>query len=426
MPERFSEYTAKVCAKLRWKKVRPLVKEELEAHLAESGEARGSGEAAIAAMGSPEETGERLNGLYKPRVDAILLIGVGLLIALSALIVPIGEWILYTLGVLALGAAFVFIDVRRLLQRYGLYIFLAGALALVLVPLPFFTPVINGARRWLPANFAGSFPCICGMGAMLGDGRDVKRPLTILYILALTAIPCLAILVMPHFSMLVMFGFSMWAMYFRSKMPRAFVWWLPVIGLLLCILIAVQAEYRAQRLTALFYPWDLDPLGIGYYPRVIREAWISAEWLGPATLEPHVANLLFNNLSDSALAGFAAVAGKLPAYLVIALNALVVWRMLTLARRLQDRLSSIVSFGASALMALMSAIGILSNFGWLLSGGQPMFLSESGAYWLLQGACVSIVFALNMNRDYIHLSQGSKPDAESVRRRLRIRIEWTK
>ncbi len=425
MPERFSEYTEKVLAKLKWKKVRPLVKEELEAHLAESSEELGCDEAAIAAMGSPEEAGSRLNGLYKPRVDAILLIGVGLLMALALWVVPFGEWILYALGVLALGAAFALIDVRNLLQKHGLYIFLAGVLALVLVPMPLFTRVINGARRSLPAEFIGMFLCICGMGAMLGDGRDVKRPLTILRILALTAIPCLAILAMPHFAILVMFGFSMLAVYCRSKMPRAFVWGMFGIGLLLGYLIAIQGPYRVVRLTALFNPWALDPLGVGYYPHVIREAWRGFEWLGAATLKPYVASSL-TRFDEAQLALLAATAGKLPAYLAIALNALVVWRMLYLSLKLKDRLSSIVSFGASMLMAIMSGVGILGNFGLLLSGGHAMFINASGSYWLLQGTCASIVFALNLNRDYIRLSQGSKPDIEDARRRLRIRFEWTK
>ncbi len=139
MPERFSEYTEKVCALLRWKKVRPLVKEELEAHLCESSEehalagmgSQESEKAAIAAMGSPEEAGGRLNGLYKPRVDIILLIGTALLMALGALIVPLGEWALCALGVLALDAAFLLFDVRAFIQKYWLYIYLAGVAALV-------------------------------------------------------------------------------------------------------------------------------------------------------------------------------------------------------------------------------------------------------------------------------------------------------
>ena len=452
--ERFAEYTEKVFAKLKWKKVRPLVKEELEAHLAESsgelflsrncsGDAESplacgetsspdanrasfddeSDQAAITAMGQPEETGERLNGLYRPRVDVVLLVGVGLLMALALWVVPLGEWALCVLGVFALGSALLYFDVRQLLQKYALYIFLAGVLALVFIP--FFAPMINVARRWLPAEFAGVFLCICGMGAMLGDGRDVKHPRTILYILALTAIPCFILLGMPHFSMLVMFGLSMWTLYFRSKMPRAFVWGLLVMGLLFCLFLLFQAEYRLRRFDAILNPWALDPIGDGYLPYTISSAWQSAEWFGPATLHPEVARFL-SAAEDYQLTCLATSAGKLPAYLVIALNALVVWRMLHLSLKLKDRLSSIVSFGASALMAIMSGIGILSSFGWLLSGGNAMFINASATYWLLQGACVSVVFALNLNRDYIRLSQGSKPDIESARRRLRIRLEWTK
>ncbi len=423
--ERFSAYTDMVLAKLKWKKVRPLVKEELTAHLAESSDVYGSDDAAMAAMGSPEEAGSRLNGLYKPRVDVILLIGVGLLMALALWVVPLGEWAIYALGVLALGAAFAYLDVRNFLQKYGLYIFLAGVLALMLVPTPLFTRVINGARRSLPVEFVGMFLCICGMGAMLGDGRDVKHPLTILRILALTAIPCLAILVMPHFAILVMFGFSIWAVYCRSKMPRLFVWALLGLGLLLGPSLIVQTHFRFERFAYVFSSMVVEPSGAGYLPYAVSSAWRNAQWFGPAVLEHRIADIV-RYMKDYSLTYLATALGKLPAYLAIALNALVVWRMLYLSLKLKDRLSSIVSFGASVLMAIMSGVGILGNFGLLFSGGHAMFINASGSYWLLQGACAAIVFALNLNRDYIRLSQGSKPDVEDTRRRLRIRFEWTK
>ncbi len=258
---------------------------------------------------------------------------------------------------------------------------------------------------------------------MLGDGRDVKRPLTILHILALTAVPCLTIFVMPHFAMVVTLGLSMLAMYLRSRMPRAFVFTLLGFSLLFAALTIGSREYLIDRITAWFYPWRSDPRGAGYLTNVLIDTWRNSQWIGGTVPDVAAAPWFLNAYP---LAYFAAAAGKLPTYLAIALNALVVWRMLHISRRLQDRISSIVSFGASVLMAVMSGEGVLGSFGWLAFDGAAMFISASGAHWLLQGACVAIVFALNLNRDYIRLSQGSRPDTESVQRRLRIRFEWTK
>lgn len=425
--EQFNAYIEQVCAKLKWKKVHPLIREELLGHLAESCEERqseGMGTAesaalAAGAMGSAEETGAKLNALYKPRVDIPMLAALALLLFAAFFVMPPGRWAACCVALAALCAGFAAFDVRKYFGKLGNFIFLAGVAALLAVLL--FAPEINGAKRLLWLTFPGMLLSVIGIGAFLG-GRNVKSVQTIAAATAMALLASFLVMLQPHFTLLIILGVSLWAMSLKSGMPKPYVWALFGIAMLFVLIPIITTEYRLSRVSSWIDP-EPYKTGAGYMPSLIREAWRGAQWLGAST-RPVMRDLTASYILESyPLVGIVWRLGLAPAILVIAANGLLCWRMLTVSRKLADRLSSCVAFGLSMLLTLTAAFGVLGGFGLTPFNVPSLFLTSSGAYWLLQGLGVAVVFALNYNRDYIRLEQGGKMKDAKGSFRIRIKIE---
>lgn len=90
-PEPFREYVENVCGQIRWKKVRPAVAEELEAHLDDQRQAlmeEGASEEeavkeTLRQMGDPVSTGAQLDRVHRPKPQWAMLAAVGLLLVMG-------------------------------------------------------------------------------------------------------------------------------------------------------------------------------------------------------------------------------------------------------------------------------------------------------------------------------------------------------
>ena len=90
-PEPFREYVENVCGQIRWKKVRPAVAEELEAHLDDQRQAlmeEGASEEeavkeTLRQMGDPVSTGAQLDRVHRSKPQWAMLAAVGLLLVMG-------------------------------------------------------------------------------------------------------------------------------------------------------------------------------------------------------------------------------------------------------------------------------------------------------------------------------------------------------
>ena len=91
LPEPFREYVENVCGQIRWKKVRPAVAEELEAHLDDQRQAlmeEGASEEdavkeTLRQMGDPVDVGGQLDRVHRPKPQWAMLAAVGLLLVMG-------------------------------------------------------------------------------------------------------------------------------------------------------------------------------------------------------------------------------------------------------------------------------------------------------------------------------------------------------
>lgn len=91
LAEPFREYVENVCGQIRWKKVRPAVAEELEAHLDDQRQAlmeEGASEEdavkeTLRQMGDPVDVGGQLDRVHRPKPQRAMLAAVGLLLVMG-------------------------------------------------------------------------------------------------------------------------------------------------------------------------------------------------------------------------------------------------------------------------------------------------------------------------------------------------------
>lgn len=167
--EAFRRYTDTVCAQVRWKRVRPLIAQELSDHLEDQCEvyrAKGQEEASAAReslrqMGDPVALGAEFDRTHRPRSQwALLLLAAGILLLGFFLRVPLGlnggvlertDWLALGLS-FALCAGAYFLDVsflgRFALPLYGLTV-LGAYLAYFVVKFLSGTRWIHGGMLYL-------------------------------------------------------------------------------------------------------------------------------------------------------------------------------------------------------------------------------------------------------------------------------------
>lgn len=91
LPESFREYTEQICQQIRWKKVRPAVAEEIEAHLLDQQQAlmedgfseEEAAKETLRQMGDPVSTGAQLDRVHRPKAQWGLLRAVALLLLMG-------------------------------------------------------------------------------------------------------------------------------------------------------------------------------------------------------------------------------------------------------------------------------------------------------------------------------------------------------
>src|SRR5258705_2646390 len=213
-----------------------------------------------------------------------LFVGVGVLAAFIAFQVPMKAW-----------------------QQLAPWLFIGGAVLVVLVLIPGIGKSVNGSRRWLSLGFVNLQPSefmkltvvlyaasyAVRKAAFLHAEQPLKQTLIRGFLPLFAVMVAIGglLLLEPDFGAFVVIVAIAFGILFLGGLD-----WRLFFGLALLLPVAlagilVAAPYRLQRLTAFLDPWS-DPLGKGYQLSHSLIAFGSGEWVGVG-LGSSVEELLF-------------------------------------------------------------------------------------------------------------------------------------
>ncbi len=199
------------------------------------------------------------------------------------------------------------------------------------------------------------------------------------FIVALGVISVLLI-AQPDIGTLAIIAAVAGVIYFCATTPFWHTLALGGLGVLVLFLLIHLAPYRFDRLAVFLNP-DLDPLGKGYQLKQafigIGSGGLTGRGLG---LSVQKFGFLPQPMSDSIFAVFAEEAGFFGSLLLILLFLAFVWRSLVLSKRIKDQFAMLLMIGISTWIALQALVNIGALSGLLPLTGIPLpFISYGGS-----------------------------------------------
>jgi cell division protein FtsW len=309
-------------------------------------------------------------------------------------------------------------------QRLAPYLFVAGAVLLVLVLVPGIGRSVNGSRRWLPLGIANMQPSeFMKLAVVLYAASYAVRKAAFLHaeqplrqtlmrgFAPLSAVMVLIgtlLLMEPDFGAFVVIVAIAFGILFLGGLDwRLF---LALTALLPVALgaILVAAPYRLQRLTAFLDPWS-DPLGKGYQLSHSLIAFGRGEFLGVG-LGASIEKLLYlpEAHTDFLLAviaeelGFAGVLAVLAAFVWLLFRS---WAIGRQAARLSRPFAALCAQGIGVWIGVQAFINIGVNMGVLPTKGLTLPLLSFGGSGIVAN-CVAIAILLRVDYESRRLLRG--------------------
>jgi cell division protein FtsW len=293
-----------------------------------------------------------------------------------------------------LGVAVLAVAMRIDYRTYRNDTFIWAALGVVglLLVLVFFSPPVNGTRRWFNVGGLGIQPSeLAKVAAVLFTALVLERRMHRIDDLKYSLLP-IAIVVGAMFALIVLepdYGTAIsllliiGLMVFAAGLNYRYFVGTVLVALPLLYIVLISAPYRRRRLLAFLDPWA-DPLGDGFQVIQSLIAVGTGHVFGKGLMggvqklfylpEPHTDFIYAVIGEELGLIGTTAV---LICFCVIA------WRGARIALRAEDTFGSFVALGLTAMIAVQAFVNISVVLGLLPTKGIPLPLVSAGGSSLL-------------------------------------------
>jgi len=339
-------------------------------------------------------------GLIFPAVG-VLLIGLLALGGMSPALL-VSQLVFLGIGLLAFWffSHFDYLNHQYLLKHYAV-----GGLVLLLLPF-LFGIATRGAVRWIP------------LGSFTLQPSEIIKPFLILILawflsrsapkllelktgliyLGLLAVPALLIFKQPDLGSSLVVAAIWLVMLLMSKAPKTYL----VILLLLAAVVSpltwrFLADYQKQRLTSFIDPYA-DPKVSGYQLIQSVVAVGSGGFLGRGLGHGFQSQLNFlpERQTDFVFATIAEELGTLGAGTLLVLYALLLLRLLKIAKNTSDNFSFLIVIGVFALMTIQGMVNIGMNLGLMpITGVTLPLVSAGGSSLLTTLICLGLVYNIS-------------------------------
>jgi rod shape determining protein RodA len=289
------------------------------------------------------------------------------------------------------------------------WVFAGSVVSLLLVLTPI-GEVVKGAQRWVqigpfqlqPSEFS-KVALILALAALLARSDDRLRWDAVARGVLLAALPAVLIFRQPDLGTMLVLGFITVAMLFVAGTTWRQLGFLTVAGVLGAVGLfqaGALREYQITRLVAF-----LDPAAdtaAAQYNQVQSEIAIgSGGFFGKGLFEGTQTNLSFvpEQATDFIFTAVGEQLGFIGGAIVLALYAIVVWRVLVAAGVGRDRFSQLVSAGVAALVMFHVFVNIGMTIGLMPVTGLPLpFLSAGGSAFFAMSFALGIAHSAWMRR----------------------------
>lgn len=279
-----------------------------------------------------------------------------------------------------------------------------GGTLLGLVAVFFFEPV-KGAQRWIPLEWFNLQPgefakvtVILTVAYMLALGTKEDQPLRwkkILQTGGLMAIPFGLVVIEPDLGTALVFPFVWVVMLFVAGAT-----WKQLSTIVVSAVAAVAtawrvgvfAKHQVERITVFFQP-EVDPQGIGFQLRQSKLAIGSGQLFGKGLFEGTQTNFSYvpDQETDFIFTAVGEQLGFVGGIIVLALFAIIVWRLMMIALAARDRFGTLIAAGTASLIVFHVFVNVGMTIGIAPVTGLPLpFLSMGGSYYL----AMSVLFAI--------------------------------
>jgi cell division protein FtsW len=293
-----------------------------------------------------------------------------------------------------LGLAVLAIAMRIDYRTYRNDVFVWGALAIVgvLLLLVFFSPPVNGTRRWFNLGGLGIQPSeLAKIAAVFFTALMLERRMHRIDELQYSLLP-IAIVIGAMFGLIVLepdYGTAIslllivGLMVFAAGLNYRYLVGTALLAIPGLYIVLISASYRKRRLLAFLDPWA-DPLGDGFQVIQSMIAVGTGHIFGKGLMagvqklfylpEPHT-DFIYAVISEEL--------GLIGATAVLICFCVIAWRGARIALRAEDTFGSFVALGLTAMIAVQALVNISVVLGLLPTKGLPLPLVSAGGSSLL-------------------------------------------
>jgi cell division protein FtsW len=303
-------------------------------------------------------------------------------------------WVI--LGFLCLGFFSVF-D-YHLLKKFALPFFLVSFLMLLLVQVPGFGTAAGGAHRWLriggfsiqPAEIIKLASVI--FFATLFEHKSRLGPFTIIVVVVCAIIG----LLQKDLGSASVYFFTSIAIYLISGAPLKYFYTLIPVSIIGFLLFIFTSDYRKQRILAFLDPFS-DPQGYSYH---ISQVLIALGSGGLTGLGLGQSRQKFEYIPEVTTDSIFAIVGEelgfIGAVVLISLLCYLIYRGLKIAESASDNYGKILAFGLTAWLGIQALINLAAMVSLIPLTGVPLpFISYGGSALLANLVAVGILLNIS-------------------------------
>jgi cell division protein FtsW len=351
-----------------------------------------------------------------------------------------GEFVRYLLFG-GIGLAGMHVLARRGMQiltpRLVHWLLLGSFGLLVLVLVPGFGVVVNGARRWFsagPIQFQPSelmkLALILYVARYLADHpkrmRSFREAVAPIAVLAGPA--CLLIVVEPDLGTTIVVALTIAALLVAAGMPMRYVAALAGVVAACVILLATAQPYERARLTSFLHPWAAATKSGAGYQAVQGQIALGSGGLLGVGLGRSVQKIFYlpEAQNDFILAVIGEELGVLGIFGVVCLYGMIAYAGLRTARRATDRYAKLLATGLTSLILCQGILNIFVVLGLAPLTGVPLpFISYAPTNLCVLLGGVGLLLNIARPGARLQVVRNSKVDGAADRDRRR-RDRWAR